>query len=349
MQKAEDQRDSWIKQEYRTVAEAVLDSDRIESPMDKLVALDLATRFPHIYPSVDTIAERCCLSRSTVFAALKSLVRLDVIEIEKRYRGNGSTTSSRYRFVDVSIPSYRKRSSDGGGGVRETDQGGASSGPPGVQEADPLGVQEADPQSLKSRRSNLRVVDRARATSPSARTRRTRETPPRVFVSLKGWHCTEALRAEWLAVAKLPCSSAEALRILEARISELRVKRIGGASGVTDRAAYVRNHFETWARWGAENLEKAQRRAAFGPSSSDRSPARSVATPPPRSAALKGFPPWVSEQHLGRLRSLGQEGQLRALVRDFRKQHHIPPDNLDTSIAAQSFDHFLRRRVRAAA
>lgn len=360
MDKAEDSSRSWIRQHHASVAHMVMASDLITEPYDKLVALELALRFPHIFPSAATIAENCCISRRSVFVSLGRLATLGVLEIQKRARRNGGQTSSLYRFVGVEIPELGRRGGGGGGvqdehggGVQGNHQGGAAGAGGGVQAVHPLGVRELHPHKGKQGSYKLKVVGvaRTRASSAPPSTRRTRATTPAptvLFDSLKGWELSDELRSEWLQLARLPCSKARALELLEARITRKRRGRIGGASGgVADRDGYIRDHFDQWAVWERENLEKGQRGAAAGPCSSDRDRAKGVAAPPQRAAALKGFPLWVGDRHLALVRSDGQE--LRARAREWSRQHHIPPSSLDVSIAAQSFEQWLRRRLKAAA
>jgi hypothetical protein len=76
--------------------------------------------------------------------------------------------------------------------------------------------------------------------------------------SLEGWQPSEAIRIE---ARRLGISDAA----LDKRIARLRLTRIGGRGGVSDRDTYVMGWLEQWAAWEAENLEKAQRRAGITP------------------------------------------------------------------------------------
>jgi hypothetical protein len=137
-----------------------------------------------------------------------------------------------------------------------------------VQEVHPLGVQEVHPIKDQGLTYKLKVVAEARTRGSRPAKRRTNATPATFFTSLDGWEISDALRAEWLQISALPCTAPQALALLEARVSRLRRRPIGGAKGVTDRDGYVRDHLEQWGRWERENLEKAQRRAGLAPRTS---------------------------------------------------------------------------------
>lgn len=346
MEKAED-KSSWLgAQKHYSVTHAVWDCEAITNPTVKIVALELAHRWPNIFPSIATIAQRCCLKPRSVRYALKQLVEVEIIHVDRRFRKNGGQTSSVYGFVGVAIPSLGKQRGGGGGG-HEMPGGSADRAEGGVHQVHPLGVHDVPPMKDPGVTRKLKVVADRRI---SGSTRRTRATPTAAtrFRSLDGWKVSAALRAEWLKVAALPCAEAQALELLERRVQRLRRRAgIGGASGLTDRDGYVRDHFEQWGAWERENLEKAQRRAAAGVPSSERAGGRGVGSPPERSAALKGFPMWVRDEHLQRVRPTGQD--LRELAREWARSHHIPPRNLDLSVASQAFDQWLRRRLKAAA
>lgn len=78
---------------------------------------------------------------------------------------------------------------------------------------------------------------------------------PVVFRSLEGWHPSPELRAE-AVVAGVATGE------FDRRIADLRNGPIGGARGVIDRDAYVRNQFGRWRTWAETDRAKAQAAAA---------------------------------------------------------------------------------------
>jgi hypothetical protein len=73
---------------------------------------------------------------------------------------------------------------------------------------------------------------------------------PVVFRSLEGWHPSPELRAE-AVVAGVATGE------FDRRIADLRNGPIGGARGVIDRDAYVRNQFGRWRTWAETDRAKA--------------------------------------------------------------------------------------------
>ncbi len=64
---------------------------------------DFANDEGECFPSLDTIAKKAKVSRSALKYVLKTFENLKVIEREKRYRDNGSQTSTRYRILRLNI------------------------------------------------------------------------------------------------------------------------------------------------------------------------------------------------------------------------------------------------------
>ena len=71
---------------------------------------DFANDEGECFPSLDTIAKKAKIGKSTLKYILKAFEDLGAIERERRYRENGSQTSTRYKILrlDITKEEYQK-------------------------------------------------------------------------------------------------------------------------------------------------------------------------------------------------------------------------------------------------
>jgi response regulator of citrate/malate metabolism len=75
--------------------------DQKLSPTPKLILMalvDAANGFGVCWPSVSTVARKCCVSVHTVRRVMQELVGRRLLLTEQRYRKDGSCSSNRYRL-----------------------------------------------------------------------------------------------------------------------------------------------------------------------------------------------------------------------------------------------------------
>ena len=71
------------------------------SPTPKLILMalcDAANDYGVCWPSVSTVATKCCVSVRTVRRVMQKLVERGLLLSEQRYRKDGSCSSNRYRL-----------------------------------------------------------------------------------------------------------------------------------------------------------------------------------------------------------------------------------------------------------
>ena len=71
------------------------------TPTAKLVLMSLADAADDhgvCWPSVPTVARKCCVSSRTVRRIMQTLIACDLLSAEPRYRPDGSCSSNRYRL-----------------------------------------------------------------------------------------------------------------------------------------------------------------------------------------------------------------------------------------------------------
>lgn len=111
------------------------------------------------------------------------------------------------------------------------------------------------------------------------------------------------------------------------RLASLRTGPIGGTRGVLEDKLddYVRSFFGKWRTWA----------------STDRYKAMQAQPAMPKPERIQGYPAWVSKEQLTLAKAKGWN--LKKLAKEFALGHHIPPNNLDVSVAALAFSQFLER------
>lgn len=261
------------RKQYYSVGDAVWGNRKCKGNT-KLVALRLAKNWPRIFPSIGFLCEETGLSERTVQKAIAFLEREEIISVTRR-----PGTSSWYEFPRVSIPDLGRDPFEGGGGGQNL----RPPSPPQNLPTTPAGSAHPPPQILPPNSRDLTLEPKGRG---NARGKPRPPTPLRLVfhTSLDGWEMSDELRAEALALGITP-------KALDFRLRRLRLARIGGRFGTSDRDGYVRTCIEEWAGWEAEKAGNAQRGAGNGSSSSPR-PRGDTWTPTAqmkRFAAAKGI------------------------------------------------------------
>lgn len=121
-------------------------------------------------------------------------------------------------------------------------------------------------------------------------------------------------------------------------LARLRTGPVGGARGIfpDELPNYIRSLFGKWRTWEETDRAKALVKATG-----------SSLPPPPETERIAGWPKWIRKSVAERLKAEGRD--VRALAKLFAKTHHINPQNLDVSVAAQAFEQYLERVRKEAA
>ncbi len=119
------------------------------TPTAKLVLMSLADAADDhgvCWPSVHTIARKCCISSRTVRRVIQTLVDRGLLEAEQRYRPDGSSSSNRYRLQQAGGDKMSPTPDRG-----DTHPGHVRQGPPdtGVSPRTAKGTVKESPQPPK--------------------------------------------------------------------------------------------------------------------------------------------------------------------------------------------------------
>jgi hypothetical protein len=254
--------DGWIddsgEHSYKDVRAAIWNCHTIGASA-KMVGLRLVEYGANAFPSLDTLAYYCELSKRTVRSALRELEREEVITTRRTGR------SSRYSiFCGVRIPAFgRKRtppppsppaddapesgvSSSGVSSMRQNlpDSSSHTRAASSAAQSGNLCRTERQPLPPKQRsklKSKQVVAARARAKRPAA------APPPPLFLDFDGWECSSELHAELLRLG----ITADRIAF---RLNQLKKAPIKRGRGVPSLDDYVRDTAAGyWVKWELED------------------------------------------------------------------------------------------------